>query len=1033
LTAAKWPSTPLYMIDLHAIWTDRALHLWGMSEEATKNGHRHSGNGNGSPARYPQAVSIDQLRSLAGDNWENLLIADAKSSEMSLRLPTQPNGKPTATEEPLSTYAVPTLAFGPADAIDLLSSLPREPDDGVAIGGSLRYWSRASELVLELLARQAFVPALHRGANDAYRGYWRVVVDDEITSEKLRRLIVSMPPVCRCEAIDEDSPQAATLLESFLWTSVDCLVRRCLSGDELAHSLQEHSEETLTPQMRWLRALVGNESAVLGVAEENARVHQVVREWIGRLEPALPPRSCRSCFRLHAPDEDGEPDVWRLTLHVQATSDASLIVDAGDLSASLETEPTILQRPFDNAMEQLRTDVVQATRHFPPLLPCGEANGPVECSFGAAEAYNFLRNAAPILESEGHGVFLPSWWRRGGPRLQMQLGLKPTTENVGLDSKAIRLDSLVAYDWHVAIGDKELSLEEISALAHSKEPLLRVHDQWVEIQPADAQAALTFLQQHPAGEMTLFEAIRQCYIADDLETGIPMAGFRAEGWVRLLLDSTDFHASIDDLPQPENFDGELRPYQLKGMQWLSFLSRLGLGACLADDMGLGKTIQMIALWLTERKEGKSPGPTLLVVPMSLVGNWQREIARFGESLRVLVHHGLDRYTGQRFVEEAEQHDIVISTYALAHRDFDHLTEVKWHRIALDEAQNIKNSAAKQSVAVRSLRALHRVALTGTPVENRLSELWSIMNFLNPGYLGQAGDFRRRFAVPIERHHDEHRGLRLRQLIRPFVLRRLKSDPTVQVDLPAKMEMKVYCNLTKEQAALYEAMVNSMMAQIDQSEGIQRRGLVLATLVKLKQICNHPAHFLADDSAIPKRSGKCDRLTDMLEEALQEGDRALVFTQFKQMGSLLKPHLEHAFGQEVLFLHGGLNRKKRDEIVERFQNEGDEPRVMLLSLKAGGFGLNLTAANHVFHFDRWWNPAVEDQATDRVHRIGQVKQVQVHKFVCIGTLEERIDAMLEKKRNLADKIVGSGESWLTELSTDALRDLFELSRDAVGDD
>jgi len=1017
------------MINLQTIWSDRTLHLWGQSDDIAGptggDGQVHRA----SAAPYSQAIGIDQLRGLAGDLWESLLIAGAKHSEISLRLPQGSNGHSSRSGGLLETRTVPTLAFRPADAIDLLTSLPRDVRGNLAFGGSLRYWARAAELVLALLARQSFVPAIHRNAEDKYQGYWRVVINDESTSGILRQLVVSMPPVCRSEG--GSTQQAATLLENFLWTSVDCLVRRCLSGDELAHALLEHSSETLTPAMRWLRSLVGNESTVGGTSEETQQVYERVSHWIGRLEGKKPPRCCRSCFRLHSPESQDGSDLWRLTLHVQATNNPKLIVDACDLTPSTETEPTILPRPFDNAMDHLRSDVVRAARHFPPLLPCCDAGGPVECSFGAGEAYSFLRNVVPILESEGHGVFLPSWWRRSSPNLRMRLGVRPTAQNAGLDAGEIRLDSLVAYDWHVALGDVELSLDEISALANSKEPLLKVRGQWTEVQPGDAQAAVSFLRSHPPGEMTLFEAIRQCYIADDFETGLPMAGFRAEGWVRLLLDSTDFHASLEEIPQPENFAGSLRPYQIKGMQWLSFLSRLGLGACLADDMGLGKTIQMIALWLSERSGGKSPGPTLLVVPMSLVGNWQREISRFAASLRVLVHHGLDRLAGQRFVEQAERHDIVISTYALAHRDFEHLSEVKWHRIALDEAQNIKNSAAKQSVAVRSLRSIHRVALTGTPVENRLSELWSIINFLNPGYLGQAGDFRRRFAVPIERHHDEHRGQRLRQLIRPFVLRRLKNDPAVQVDLPEKMEMKVFCNLTKEQAGLYQAVVDDMLKQIDESEGIQRRGLVLATLVKLKQICNHPAHFLGDGSELSKRSGKCERLTDMLEEALQEGDRALVFTQFKQMGTLLERHLEKALGQRVLFLHGGLNRKKRDEIVERFQNEGQEPSVMLLSLKAGGFGLNLTAANHVFHFDRWWNPAVEDQATDRAHRIGQEKRVQVHKFVCIGTLEERIDGMLERKRHLAEKIVGSGESWLTELSTDALRNLFELSRDATG--
>ena len=596
----------------------------------------------------------------------------------------------------------------------------------------------------------------------------------------------------------------------------------------------------------------------------------------------------------------------------------------------------------------------------------------------------------------------------------------------------MRLDSLVDYDWRVAVGDDDLSLDEISRLAAAKEPLVRVRGRWTEVQPSDMGAAVSFLARKRSGKMTLFEALRQCYAADDLDTGLSVAGLRSHGWIDTFLNATDVNARIEELDPPRGFVGTLRPYQLRGLEWLDFLAKLGLGACLADDMGLGKTIQLIAHWLHEREAGEPPGPTLLVVPMSLVGNWQREIQRFGPSLAVMVHHGLERLSGRQFVEEVARHDIVISTYALTHRDFDHLVAVDWHRVALDEAQNIKNPAAKQSVALRTLRAVHRVALTGTPVENRLSELWSILDFLNDGYLGSATEFRRRFAVPIERHHDAGRASRLRQLIRPFILRRLKSDPTILVDLPEKMEMKVFCNLTREQAALYEAVLGEMLGQIDRSDGIQRRGMVLATLVKLKQVCNHPAHFLSDGSELPKRSGKCERLTDMIEEVIAEGDRALVFTQYRQMGELLKKLLETSFDLTVPFFHGGTTRRNRDAMVDQFQGDDDVP-VFILSLKAGGFGLNLTAASHVFHFDRWWNPAVEDQATDRAHRIGQDRKVQVHKFVCVGTLEERIDALLDRKRNLADNIIGTGESWLTELSTDALRDLFALSDDAVAED
>jgi intein/homing endonuclease/superfamily II DNA or RNA helicase len=451
----------------------------------------------------------------------------------------------------------------------------------------------------------------------------------------------------------------------------------------------------------------------------------------------------------------------------------------------------------------------------------------------------------------------------------------------------------------------------------------------------------------------------------------------------------------------------------------------------ANNILCHNTIQLISLLLHDREDGaQASAPTLLICPMSIVGNWQRELQRFAPSLSVMVHHGHDRLAGEAFIEEARRHDVVITTYALALRDKEDLRSLDWEYVVIDEAQNIKNEAAKQTQAIKSLNARHRIALTGTPVENRLAELWSIMEFLNPGYLGSGQDFRKQFALPIERYHDAEKAETLKRLIQPFVLRRLKTDKAIIQDLPDKMEMRVFCNLTQEQASLYEAVVQEMIEKIEEADGIERRGLVLAALMKLKQVCNHPAHFIGDGSRLAGRSGKLARLEEMLEEVLAEGDKALVFTQFAEMGALLRHHLQETLGCEVLFLHGGTNKKQRDLMVQRFQQEKRGAPIFILSLKAGGVGLNLTAANHVFHFDRWWNPAVENQATDRAFRIGQQRNVQVHKFVCVGTLEERIDAMIEQKKELAESIIGSGENWLTELSTAELKDLFRLSREAV---
>jgi SNF2 family DNA or RNA helicase len=466
------------------------------------------------------------------------------------------------------------------------------------------------------------------------------------------------------------------------------------------------------------------------------------------------------------------------------------------------------------------------------------------------------------------------------------------------------------------------------------------------------------------------------------------------------------------------------------------MRQCGLGAILADDMGLGKSIQTLALLLHLKESlGGLPGPALLICPTSVAANWQHEIARFTPALTVYLHQGSGRQRDASFADSATVSDIVLTSYAVARRDAELLASVHWSVVALDEAQAIKNPNTRQAQVIRTLPAAFRLALTGTPVENRLTELWSIMHFLNPGYLGSLSRFSQRFATPIERYGDEEATRRLRRLTRPFILRRLKSDPKVIQELPAKQEMKVYCYLSAEQASLYEAVVQKAMAEIEASDGIQRRGQVLSLIMALKQVCNHPAHYLrqpatgAGGDGGEKRSGKLARLAEMLEELAAEGERCLIFTQFAEMGHLLRAFCQERLVMPALYLHGGTPASKRSELVERFQAENG-PSIFILSLKAGGLGLNLTRANHVFHFDRWWNPAVEDQATDRAFRIGQQRNVFVHKFVCSGTIEERIDEMIESKKGLADRIVGQGEAWLTELSTAELREMVTLRRELV---
>ncbi|ACU35003.1 DEAD/DEAH box helicase [Actinosynnema mirum] len=644
---------------------------------------------------------------------------------------------------------------------------------------------------------------------------------------------------------------------------------------------------------------------------------------------------------------------------------------------------------------------------------------------------------------------------------------------------SLGLKVLLDYRWSLALGDEELAEPELRALAEAKVPLVRLRGQWVQVDQRGLTAGLAFLRRGGGGRMTVGQALAHAGAltrpagrnthdentgdenTDDENAGdktmtsaanldganpresngngsggsdpdglphgwfgalpLPVTAVRGDGALGALLAGGGDRV-LEEVAAPEGLTAVLRPYQARGLAWLAFLDSLGLGACLADDMGLGKTVQLLALEaLCRQGDGGSRAPTLLVCPLSVLGNWQREAARFTPGLRVRVHHGPERDVSGI----GEGCDLVLTTYAVVVRDVEALRGVRWDRVVLDEAQNVKNSSTRQFRAVRSLDARHRVALTGTPVENRLAELWSVMDFANPGVLGTVSTFRARFAVPVERHGDEDAAVRLRRVTAPFVLRRLKTDPRVISDLPDKIEVKQLCPLTPEQASLYQAVLDDMLAKVDGSEGQERRGLVLASLSKLKQVCNHPAQLLGDGSRVAGRSGKVNRLEEVLEEVLADGDKALCFTQFTEFGSLLAPHLSARFDTDVLFLHGGTPKRARDAMVERFQGEGG-PSVFLLSLKAGGTGLNLTAANHVIHLDRWWNPAVEDQATDRAFRIGQRRHVQVRKFVCAGTVEERIDRMVEQKRGLARMVVGTGEDWITELSTGQLRELLSLT-------
>jgi hypothetical protein len=952
-----------------------------------------------------------------------------------------PDGNGLEAEAVLQPWRVGGLVLDPLQALDLLVALPAGPSDygRVTWGDDLRFWSLAAKLALEQLAGQRYLPAIEFDQETgAYHAMWLPTLDGPHDRARLRALIEAMPAVCRAvlpldaRPDPADVPTPAVLLERFLRRTVDRAVRDWGYG-----RLDRRRHEPEGIAAAWWAALWDEEEnridVPVGERRRLAGFYEAWRAWTDPLRREAD-AAYRICFRLEPPEVDAEtgdvvsPD-WTLHYLLQASDDPSLLVPAEQVWTARGSGLELLSRRFEGAQERLLAALWRAGGLFPPIRDSLRATRPSSTSLGVDEVYAFLREVGPLLEASGFGVLVPPWWDKPGARLGVRARVQPAPDRTGRG--ILNLDSLVAFDWTLALGGEPLSEEEFQRLAALKMPLVRVRGHWVMLQPEEVEAAIAFYERKRQQEQVpLRDALRMALGGTEEVEGLPLQEVEAGGWFDELLERLEGGERMAALPAPDGLAGTLRPYQTRGYAWLAFLRRWGLGACLADDMGLGKTVQAIALLLREREEagdgGDGVGPALVICPTSVVGNWQREIQRFAPALRVLVHHGGDRAAGEAFVAEALDHDVVVSTYGLARRDVQDLVHVRWSDVILDEAQNIKNPQAKQTQAVRRLPAANRIALTGTPVENRLSDLWSIMHFLNPGFLGPQQRFRRELALPIERYRDEEAMARLKALVGPFILRRVKTDPTVIADLPEKQEMKVYCSLTAEQATLYQAVVDDSLKRVEEAAGdMDRRGAVLRALMQLKQVCNHPAQFLSDGSALPGRSGKLARLGEMLEEALSVGDRALVFTQFSEMGGMLRAHLQRLFGVEVLYLYGGTPQKQRDRMVERFQAADGGPPVFILSLRAGGTGLNLTAANHVFHYDRWWNPAVENQATDRAYRIGQTRDVQVHKFICAGTLEERIDELIESKIALAESVVGAGEGWLTELGTDELREVLAL--------
>ncbi|MEM9149597.1 MAG: DEAD/DEAH box helicase [Cyanobacteria bacterium P01_F01_bin.3] len=1035
---------------------------------------------------HPYCLGQDEFHALvtAESHWDLSLLAErlpSRWSEQVLAVPTlidgeciypQLSGQAQDVEMLLYPWRIAGVVLPATVALKFLIGLPLGSETGL-VGGDLRYWSHMARWSLDLMARGKFVPTVSADGSGAI-ATWQLLLNSATDQARLRQFCDRMPLICRLyQAFKSSSHKTAAakavkttkskttkskktkttaanpsdiavaigfpepsspLLQGFLGNMVSAKVRDLAQAQPLPGTAPLSKE---LPLREWVGGLTQDKKKRFDSTPAGlVRLNEALNTWTAPLQNLATDTldSLHVGFRL-IPPNSGELN-WTLHYGLEAADDENFCLDAQTIWQHPVDQLDYCGRTVEAPQEKLLAGLGRAARLCEPIKHTLGASSPSECILDPIQAFEFIKATTNRLQDNGFGVTLPENLVDPTKASASRLGLRVKAMAPPRKQQRLGLQSLLNFDWDLSIGGQNVSQSEFEHLISQQTPLVEVNGQWIELRPQDVRAAQSFFTSRQTKNQLSVEDVLRISSGDgQLIDKLPVVAFEASGKLNELITTlTTGNQSLEEMEEPEGFEGKLRPYQARGVSWLSFLEQWGLGACLADDMGLGKTIQLIAFLLNLKQQEVLSNPILLVCPTSVLSNWRREVNRFAPALSTLIYHGDKRPKGATFVKKAQNTNLVITSYTLVYRDLKELKRVDWQGLVLDEAQNIKNSDAKQSKAVRELESEFRIALTGTPVENRLAELWSIMDFLNPNYLGPKNFFQRRFATPIERYGDTDSLRTLRGLVQPFILRRLKTDRSIIQDLPDKQEMTVFCGLSSEQARLYQKAVDEALADIDDADGLKRRGMILGLLVKLKQICNHPAQYLKQSSlGKQRRSAKLQRLNEMLEEVISEGDRALIFTQFAEWGTLLQAHLKKHLGEDALFLYGSTSQPAREAMVDRFQQDPNGPKLFILSLKAGGVGLNLTRANHVFHFDRWWNPAVENQATDRAFRIGQTRNVQVHKFVCSGTLEERINDMIENKKALAEQVVGAGEQWLTELDTDQLRDLLLLDRKAVIDE